>query len=262
MNNADTNQGNSVNNQNSDISLNKDLENNSGEPKLNIPNHIAFIVDGNRRWAKAHNLPSFEGHRRGFDNLEKIMDAARAMGVKAVTAWVFSTENWNRSKEEVTYLFDLFRNLSGKYKTKFLKENTRFFHLGRKDHMASDVVQTLNEIVEETKTHDGFTASLAMDYGGHDELLRAMKKMQEQGLEITKENLESCLDTALLPPIDLIVRTGGEKRLSGFMSWQNHYAEFYFPTKFFPEFTPEDLKIAIEDYSKRERRFGGDPTKK
>lgn len=230
--------------------------------ELRIPRHIAFIVDGNRRWAKERTLPSLEGHRRGFENLEKTIDLCREKGVKAVTAWVFSTENWNRSEEEVSYLFNMFRKDVAKYKEKFIKEKTRFFHLGRKDHLPSDIVESLADLEDSTKDFDGYMAALAMDYGGHDELIRAVKKLQSQNLELTQENLEKCLDTHLMPPVDLIIRTGGEQRLSGFMSWQNHYAEFYFPKCYFPDFDGEELDKAIADFSRRERRFGGDSKKK
>lgn len=232
------------------------------QQELKIPAHVAFIVDGNRRWAKKRLLPTLEGHRRGIGNLEKIFDKAKEMGVKACTAWVFSTENWNRSEEEVSYLMDLFREHVEKYREKFLKEKTRFIHLGRKDRLSKDIVEKIVALEEDTKHFTDFTVALAMDYGGHDELIRTIKKVQEQGLEVNTENIEKNLDTKDLPPLDLIIRTGGEQRLSGFMSWQNHYAEFYFPKEPFPGFTPAKFIKAIEDYTGRDRRFGGDSKNK
>lgn len=228
------------------------------QQKLKIPAHVAFIVDGNRRWAKRRMLPTLEGHRRGVDNLEKVFDKAKELGVKACTAWVFSTENWSRTEEEVSYLMDLFREYIDKYTEKFLKEKTRFIHLGRKDRLSKDIVERLNNLEEKTKDFTDFTVALAMDYGGHDELMRAIKKLNEEGKEITEENIEAALDTKDLPNLDFIIRTGGERRLSGFMSWQNHYAEFYFPQEPFPAFTPDKFVEALEDYTKRDRRFGGD----
>jgi undecaprenyl diphosphate synthase len=132
--------------------------------------------------------------------------------------------------------------------------------LGRKTHLDKDIVEKLNSLEEETKDFTDFTVALAMDYGGHDELLRAIKKIKEQGLEFTEENIEKNLDTHDMPPIDFIIRTSGEQRLSGFMSWQCQYAELYFPKEPFPAFDVEDLEKAFEDYAKRDRRFGGDTT--
>ncbi len=232
------------------------------QQELKIPAHVAFIVDGNRRWAKKRMLPTLEGHRRGVDNLEKVFDKARELGVKACTAWVFSTENWSRAEEEVNYLMDLFREYIDKYTEKFLKEKTRFIHLGRKDRLSEDIVKRLTELEEKTKDFTEFSVALAMDYGGHDELIRAINKLNEEGKEITEENIENALDTKNLPPLDFIIRTSGEQRLSGFMSWQSHYAEFYFPEHPFPAFTPDKFVEAIEDYTRRDRRFGGDTKSK
>jgi len=233
------------------------MENNNDQIK-NYPKHVALIVDGNRRWAKRRGLPTLEGHRKGFEALETIVDSAKDMGIKCITAWVFSTENWTRSKDEVTYLFDLFRNIAEKYAKKFIENKTRFIHLGRKDRIDEDIRKVIEDLEEKTKDFTDYTFGLAMDYGGHDELIRTMKKLQDKGLEITKENIERNLDTASMPPVDLIVRTSGEQRLSGFLSWQSAYAEFLFPKVTFPDFTPEEFKLALEDFSHRERRFGGD----
>lgn len=226
--------------------------------KNKIPTHIAIIPDGNRRWAKSNNLPTLEGHRKGALNFEELINAARDLGIRYFTGWAFSTENWRRSEEENNYLFDLLRDFTKKYKEKFLKEKVKFIHLGRKDRIPDDVAKILEEMETETKDNEGFTVAIALDYGGHDEILRTINKMIDQGVEITHENVEKNLDTKNMPMPDMIIRTGGEKRLSGFMSWQNEYAEFYFPKEFFPEFGPAELKKAVEDYSNRERRFGGD----
>lgn len=228
------------------------------DEKSNIPQHVAIIPDGNRRWAKERGLPAFEGHRRGAENFEHLINKSRDLGVKCFTGWAFSTENWKRTEEENNFLFNLSRDFTKKYKQKFLDEKTRFVHLGRKDRLPNDIVQTLTDMEEETKEYLGFTVAIAMDYGGHDELLRAITKINALKFEITKENIEANLDTHKLPMPDLIIRTGGEQRLSGFMLWQSEYAEFYFPKMYFPDFGPSELELAIKDYSNRERRFGGD----
>lgn len=227
-----------------------------------IPNHVAFIVDGNRRWAKSKGLPSLEGHRRGIGNLEKIFDVCKELGIKYATAWVFSTENWTRSKDEVTYLFNLFREHVEKYREKFVKEQTRFVHLGRKDRMSADIVEKITSLEEETKNFTERTVCIAMDYGGHDEIIRAVNKLIDDGKEVTDENISNYLDTANIPNPDLIIRTSGELRLSGFMSWQSAYSEYYFPKVPFPDFTREEFLIALQDFSKRDRRFGGDSKNK
>lgn len=234
---------------------------NSNDNSLNIPQHIAIMMDGNRRWAKSKSMPTLEGHRKGVENWEKLSEAAKNIGVKVLSAWAFSTENWKREKEEVEYMFNLARTFTNYYKKKCLEEKVKFIHLGRKDRIPKDVMQTINEMEESTKSFTGFTVCLAIDYGGHDEIIRAVKKLQDQGLELNTENIENSLDTADLPMPDLLIRTGGEYRLSGFMSWQCAYAELYFSDLYFPDFDSEQLQIAIADYSKRDRRFGGNSKK-
>ena len=224
----------------------------------NIPTHIAIIPDGNRRWAKEKNLPTLEGHRIGALNFEKLLDAAKEKGVKVMTGWYFSTENWGRSEEENAYLFDLARKLTQQYKKKVYEEDIRFRHLGRKDRLPRDIVETLEKLEEDTKDKTSFTVCIGMDYGGQDELMRTFQKLQEKNLKPSKENIEANLDTADLPMPDMIIRTGGDCRLSGFMSWQSAYAEFFFAPEYFPDFGPDKIKIAIDNYGNRERRFGGD----
>lgn len=225
-----------------------------------LPRHIAIIPDGNRRWAKERGLPTLQGHRKGAENFNRLIDAANELGIKCFTTWVFSTENWNRDEKEISYLFDIAREFTEKYTKKCLKDKIRFVHLGRKDRLPKDIVDTINNMEEKTKEFDSFTFAGGMDYGGHDELVRTINKLIDQKLEINKENIENNLDTNDLPPIDLIIRTSGEKRLSGFMSWQCAYAEFYFADVHFPDFDKEELKKAIDSYCNRERRFGGNST--
>jgi undecaprenyl diphosphate synthase len=232
-------------------------------PKIeNVPQHIAFIVDGNRRWAKDKGLPIIEGHRRGSENLEKIFDFAKKIGVKYVTAWVFSTENWNRSETEVNYLFELFREKFKAYKKKFMDEEIRFIHIGRKDRIPEDVKESLIELEEETKDFTEHAVAFAIDYGGRDELVRATNAIIEKGKEVSEESINKHLDTVEMPEPDLIIRTSGELRLSGFMLWQSAYAEFAFPKVTFPAFTEEEFTKVLQDYSSRERRFGGESKEK
>ncbi|MBT6401203.1 di-trans,poly-cis-decaprenylcistransferase [candidate division WWE3 bacterium] len=223
----------------------------------NIPQHVALIVDGNRRWAKRRSLPTLEGHRRGVDNVEKIFDLGRSMGIKYMTAWVFSTDNWNRDPAEVKYLFELFREHIKKYRKKFMKEEIRFIHLGRKDRVDEDIRELIEALEEDTKDFTNQTICLALDYGGRDDLIRATKKIVENGEEITEENIDKNLDTADVPNPDLIIRTSGELRMSGFLSWQSSYSEFAFPETPFPAFKEELFVEAIRNYSERDRRFGG-----
>lgn len=226
-----------------------------------IPAHIAIIADGNRRWAKSKGLPSIEGHRAGAKTFENLLDSAKDMGIKAITGWFFSTDNWTRSDAEKEFLFGLARELAKQYREKVLKENIRFIHLGRKDGFPQDIINTLTEIEELSKDKTEFMVGVALDYGGNDEIIRAVNKVISHNLEVNPENIERFLDTAEMPKLDLIVRTGGEKRLSGFLSWQSKHAELYFTDKYFPDFNGEELAKAVKDFSTRERRFGGDSKK-
>lgn len=226
-----------------------------------IPEHIAIIMDGNRRWAKEKGLASFNGHKRSAENLEGIFMKAKELDIKCLTLWAFSTENWKRSKEEVDYLFNILSNFFDKHFEKFIQEDIHFVHLGRKDRLDKKTLNLIERLENETNSKSDHTVALAIDYGGHDELIRALSEMKTNNLEITSEHIENHLDTAGLPQIDLIVRTGGEKRLSGFMAWQVAYAELLFMDKYFPDFTPDDLEACVEEFSKRERRFGGDSNK-
>ena len=222
-----------------------------------IPNHVAIIMDGNRRWAKKHGLPPFEGHRAGSVAFEKILEKAKKMGIKCLSTWAFSTENWKRSKEEVDALFKLIEKMVKKYADRCVKEKARFIHIGRKDRIPESLRNLISKTEERTKEFKDWIIALAIDYGGHDEIVRASQKVLNKKLELNDENIEKNLDTAGIPQVDLIIRTGGEKRLSGFMSWQCAYAELYFIDTMFPDFSPKKFEEAIKDFSKRERRFGG-----
>jgi undecaprenyl diphosphate synthase len=227
---------------------------------VKVPTHIALICDGNRRWAKQRGMPSIEGHRVGADKAISIATASRDMGVRYLTLWMFSTENWNRDKTEVKYLMNLIRLRFQRFAKSFHKDKVRFTHLGRKDRLPTDIVKMLEKMEDETKDYDNYFLNLALDYGGQDEIIRAIQKGAEAGLnmsEISARQFEELLDTSGMPDPDLIIRTSGEKRLSGLMSWQSAYSEYYFTDVSLPDFGVDDLKTAITDYSRRVRRFGG-----
>ncbi len=223
------------------------------------PVHVAIIPDGNRRWAKERNLPTLEGHRRGLNNFFALADDAKHLGIKYITFWGFSTENWNRSDKEVEYLLDIFRGTVKKFRKKFQKDKVHFTHFGRKDRLPSDIVQQIEQLEAETKDFDQYYVNLALDYGGQDEIIRAINRAVENGANpgtITEDTFTELLDTKGMPNPDLIIRTSGEKRLSGLLPWQAVYAELYFTNVKFPDFDSNELKTAVLDFSNRQRRFG------
>lgn len=218
------------------------------------PKHVAIIADGNRRWAKERKLPSFEGHRQGFENIKKLSKKAKQLGIHTITFWVFSTENWNRSQEEVGYLMKLAEKVIDIQKKEAIEEETRIVHIGRKDRIPAGLRKKIEEAERDTKQFTKYYFVVALDYGGRDEIERAIQKMTMSG----EKSLEACLDTAVIPHPnpDLIIRTSGEQRLSGFMPWQGAYSEYYFTEKLFPDFNEDELEAAVLDYGMRKRRFG------
>lgn len=227
----------------------------------NLPNHVAIIPDGNRRWAKEHGLPSLEGHRRGFDVAVKIGKKIRSLGVHTMTMWAFSTENWNRSKEEVSYLMKMYETFIEKNLKEAMKEKIRIIHLGRKDRISKKLLKKIQNSEEKTKDFKNYILNIALDYGGQDEIIRAIMKIPNSKLQIpnlNEENFGQFLDTANqpYPNPDLIIRTSGEQRTSGLMIWQAAYAEYIFLQKHFPDLNDKDIEEAIEEYSLRQRRFG------
>lgn len=226
-----------------------------------IPNHIAIIPDGNRRWAKEHGLPSLEGHRRGFDVAVKIGRKIRAMGVNTMTMWAFSTENWNRTKDEVSYLMKMYEIFVEKNLKEALKEKIRIIHIGRKDRIPKSLLEKLKKSEERTKDFSDYILNIAIDYGGKDEVVRAINKVisnKQKVTSITEYGFNEFLDThdQPYPNPDLIIRTSGEQRTSGLMIWQAAYAEYVFLQKHFPDLRDEDIELAVNEYSKRQRRFG------
>lgn len=222
---------------------------------MNNLRHIALIPDGNRRWAKAKGLPTFEGHRRGFERVKELAKKVREMRIPIFTVWAFSTENWNRTKEEVNYLMGIYEQWIDENLAQALKDQIRIVHIGRKDRIRESLRKKLNQAEEKTKRFNKQYFVVALDYGGKDEIVRAIKKGKDK---INEETLQQFLDTAELPypNPDIIIRTSGEQRTSGFMPWQGAYSEYFFTKKYLPDFTAEDLEKCIKEYADRQRRFG------
>jgi undecaprenyl diphosphate synthase len=221
---------------------------------FSVPKHIALIADGNRRWAQKRNLPAFEGHRRGFENIKALSKKAKQLGVHVITFWVFSTENWKRAKDEVGYLMNLAEKVIDSQIKDAIVEETRIVHIGRKDRLPEGLRIKMEKAEEDTKMFSKYYFVIALDYGGQDEIQRAVRKMKDVKLE----KIDDYLDTHILPfpNPDLIIRTSGEMRLSGFMTWQSAYSEYLFSPLFFPDFGPEALEKALTEYGERQRRFG------
>jgi undecaprenyl diphosphate synthase len=227
----------------------------------NIPKHIAIIADGNRRWARERNLPTFEGHRKGFENIKALSKKAKQLGIQIITFWVFSTENWKRAEDEVGYLMKLAEKVIDVQIREAIQEETRIVHIGRKDRLPEQLRKKIEKAEDETKQFTKYYFVMALDYGGRDEITRAVQKVIDEKKEnspITDLDITNHLDTSVLPQSepDLIIRTSGESRLSGFMTWQSAYSEYLFSPLYFPEFGPDALEKAIVEYGDRKRRFG------
>ena len=222
-----------------------------------IPNHICFIIDGNGRWAKLRHLPRSQGHIKGFNNLEKTYKMVRELGVKYVSIYAFSTENWNRPKEEVDGLMKLFRRAVKDFYNKKKYGDCRIEFFGDLDRFDKDIKEGALDIMERTKNNDAFHINVCMNYGGREDIVQAVNKLIASGkTEVTMEDITANLYTRHCPDPDFIVRTSGEHRLSNFMPWQSTYAELYFPKVLWPDFGKKDLIEAIKEYSSRDRRFG------
>ena len=224
-----------------------------------LPQHLGILIDGNRRWAKSRNLPSFRGHLRGIQRVVEIVKYARKKGIKVLTLYGFSTENWKRDKKEVNYLMKLFTNFARKYAKEFHKLGIKFNHIGRKERLPNDLIKEIEKAEEATKDNKEMVLNIALDYGGRDEVVRAIKKIIQKKLkpfEITEEVLMNNLDTKGLPDVDFVIRTSGEMRLSNFLPLQATYAEFYFPKVYWPDFDKHQFDLALEEFQKRNRRFG------
>jgi undecaprenyl diphosphate synthase len=227
-----------------------------------IPKHVAIIMDGNRRWAKEHRLPVFIGHKRGEERIEPIIDYAIKLGIPYLTFWAFSTENWQRDREEVEFLMNLYRRNLHKKVDRFHSKNVRLNIIGNIAMFPKDIEVKTRGWMEKTKENTGITVNVALSYGGRDEIIRAINqllgksKIQNPKSKITVLDFENFLDTAGQPDPDLLIRTGGESRLSGFLLWQLEYAELYFTDLYWPDFTPEKFQLALDEFARRKRRFG------
>jgi len=224
-----------------------------------VPRHLGLILDGNRRWAKAHDLPAMEGHRQGYENLKTIADAAFDAGVEYVSAYVFSTENWNRSKDEVRYLMKLLLWILKHEVENFTKHGIRVRTLGMKVRLGKALVRAIHEAEEVTKDNTRGTLLLCLNYGGQQEVVDAMKQIVASGVspdEITAELIGQHLYAPDMPPVDLIIRTSGEQRLSNFMLWEGAYSELMFTQTNWPDFSKEELQTMLTEYANRHRRFG------
>lgn len=229
-----------------------------------MPRHIAIILDGNGRWAKKNGKLRQQGHKAGADNVETIGDAMIEYGIPYLTVYAFSTENWKRSEEEVSYLMGLMKRYLMHNKKDALKKGIRIRVIGDKERLSSDLQQLINEIERDTATMDKLNLTFAINYGGRDEITRAVRKVMidVQSGELSPNDMDETLfatylDTNDLPDPDLMIRTSKEERISNFLLWQLAYSEFYFTEKLWPEFSKEDLLEAIKIYANRERRFGG-----
>lgn len=239
------------------------------ENSSTIPVHIGFIVDGNRRWAREKGLPTLEGHRRGFKKVEDVASECVDKGIKFVSFYLFSTENWSRAEDEVAYLMDLVRKNAARLKKRFLKEDIRCVVMGRKDPAPEDILKRLTDLEEATKNGSRGTVCICFNYGGHWEIADAatklvaakMASLKDSGIpptfDVTPEEFADYLYCPEVPACDLIVRTSGEERISGFQLWRAAYSEFLFLDKYFPDIDPkEDVDAILTEFNRRQRRFG------
>ena len=224
-----------------------------------VPACVGIIMDGNRRWAKEKGLPTLEGHRRGYERLKDVARWSGAAGVKHLVIYAFSTENWKRTQEEVGYLMDLFRWVLKEEVAYFVKEEVKITAIGDRASLPEDIQVALKDVEEKTKHFSKLHVVLALSYGGRKEIVSATKAIIESGKkseDITEENFQTYLWTREVPDPDIIVRTGGERRLSNFLPWQSVYSELFFSDTYWPEFTEEEFQNILREYSERERRHG------
>jgi len=231
---------------------------------MNIPNHVAIILDGNGRWAKKRHLPRKYGHVEGAKTVEQICEDADSLGIKYLTVYAFSTENWNRPEDEVKALMTLLRNYLKDCIKRANKNNMKVRVIGERSRLSDDIITRINELEAATKDNTGLNFTIAINYGSRDEMRRGVAKIAEdvkKGIldpkDIDEDTISTYLDTDGIPDPDLLIRTSGEERLSNFMLWQLAYSEFYFTDVLWPDFNKKELEKAIEKYNSRERRYGG-----
>ena len=224
-----------------------------------IPEHVVIIPDGNRRWAKKRGLAPIAGHKRGLETALKVVKGSRSLGVKVLTLWGFSTENWKRPDKEVGYLMKIYLLFFKNHARELVREGVKFKWLGRRDRVPAALRNMLEKIEKTTAKNKNYILNICIDYGGHEEIVDTFKKILKKGVkasQVTEELIAKNLDTVGLPNPDLLIRTSGEMRTSGIMPWQTAYTELFFSKLMFPDFSVAELKRAISDYSARQRRFG------
>lgn len=231
----------------------------TSDSPTSIPKHVVIIPDGNRRWAKKRGLAPIAGHRRGLEVALNVVKASRNLGVKMLTLWGFSTENWKRPDGEVGYLMKIYLVFFKKHMKELIREGIRFKWLGRRDRVPVALRAILEKMEAATAKNTKYILNICIDYGGHEEIVNAFKKILKKGVkasQITEDLVAQNLETAGLPDPDLLIRTSGEMRTSGIMPWQTAYTELFFSKLMFPDFSPAELRRAIADYGARQRRFG------
>jgi undecaprenyl diphosphate synthase len=221
-----------------------------------MPRHVAIIMDGNGRWAKKRMLPRAMGHKKGVETVRNIVRAAGELGLEALSLYAFSSENWKRPEDEISDLMGLMRSFIKSDIDEFTANDVRLKIIGNYRALAPDIVDMLDDALERTAKNSRTTLAVALNYGSQDELVRAAQAAAAQGM-ITTQSIEANLDTADMPPLDLLIRTSGEQRLSNFMLWQAAYAEFWFTETLWPDFNKAELARALDIFAGRERRFGG-----
>ena len=231
---------------------------------LKIPSHVAVILDGNGRWAKKRHMPRTYGHKVGSQVVEDMLSIVDDLGVNYFTVYAFSTENWKRSEDEVSTLMNILRRYLKDCVKKSMKNNVRCRVIGRREELSEDIIESIINLEEKTKNNTGLNFTIAINYGGRDEITRAVKKIADKvargelkSEDITEKTINDNLDTWELPDPDLLIRSSGEQRLSNYLPWQLAYAEFYFTETLWPDFNREEMIKAFEKYNRRERRFGG-----
>ncbi len=225
----------------------------------NLPRHVGVIMDGNGRWAQLRGLKRIEGHRRGAERAKDIIRVSLDIGIDVLTLYAFSIENWQRPEDEVSTLMELLEVYLSKELLELIQEGIRFRVIGNKEKLPGQIQSIIEDAEKLTENNSRLTLVLALSYSGRDEIIRAVRKIIESGLEpeeINEPLFDSFLDTDGLPPVDLIIRTSGEMRISNFLLWQGAYAELYFTETLWPDFTKEEFMLAIQDFQRRERRFG------
>ncbi len=223
-------------------------------------NHIAIIMDGNRRWAKERGLPGIAGHKAGYERLKEMAEAAFERGIKVVTVFAFSTENWKRSKEEVGYLMELFEFAVTKDFLHFADKGISIKVVGRRDGLDQKLVEAIDQIERQTSKNKRGTLAVCINYGGRTEIVDACRRLVEDGVEpseVDEQAIASRLYWPEMPEPDLVIRTSGEERLSGFLTWESVYSEIYWCKKYWPDFDQEELDKALEEFASRQRRYGG-----